>query len=59
MRRHYGQYFRGLPHFKPYRKELVTQDDPDTLFEILDAILDRFAETEAIVTPLVLSKLKG
>jgi len=59
MRRHYGQYFRGLPHFKPYRKELVTQDDPDTLFEILDAILDRFAETEAIVSPLVLSKLKG
>ena len=59
MRRHYGQYFRGLPHFKPYRKELVTQDDPDKLFEILDVILDRFAETEAIVTPLVLSKLKG
>ncbi len=59
MRRHYGQYFRGLPHFKPYRKLLVTEYDPKILFEILDQILDRFADTEAIVTPLVLSKLKG
>lgn len=58
MRRHYGQYFRGIPHFKPYRKVLVTEDNPDKLFETLDMILDRFAETEAIVTPLVLSKLK-
>ena len=58
MRRHYGQYFRGLPHFKPYRKRLVTEDDPDILFGILNEILEEFADKEAIVTPLVLSKLK-
>jgi len=58
MRRHYGQYFRGLPHFKPFRKQLVTENDPEVLFMILDEILDEFADKEAIVTPLVLSKLK-
>ncbi|MEN0004527.1 MAG: tRNA dihydrouridine synthase DusB [Bacteroidota bacterium] len=44
MRRHYTNYFRGLPHIKPYRAELVTNDDPEYLFQILDKIEERYAE---------------
>lgn len=38
MRRHYGNYFRGLPHVKQYRSKLVTEDDPDVLHAILDEL---------------------
>ena len=38
MRRHYTNYFRSYPGIKNYRKELVTQDDPEVLLEILDRI---------------------
>jgi len=38
MRRHYGNYFRGISHFKPYRMKLVTSMDlneiKETLYEI-------------------------
>lgn len=35
MRRHYNNYFRGIPNFKPTRMKLVTSDD---LNEILDTL---------------------
>lgn len=44
MRRHYTNYFRGFPHIKPYRTELVTNHDPETLFSILDEIEERYSE---------------
>jgi tRNA-dihydrouridine synthase B len=44
MRRHYTNYFRGLPHIKPYRKELVTSHDPEFLMQVLDQIEERYAE---------------
>ena len=28
MRRHYTNYFRGLPNFKEHRMKLVTERDP-------------------------------
>ena len=38
MRRHYGNYFRGISHFKPYRMTLVTSmnlnEIKETLYEI-------------------------
>ncbi len=37
-RRHYSNYFRGLRDIKEYRRKLVTEDDKDRLFEILDEI---------------------
>ena len=58
MRRHYSQYFRGLPYFKPYRSKLVTENNPKNILEILDEILVQFEGKEVIATPLVLSKLK-
>jgi tRNA-dihydrouridine synthase B len=43
MRRHYANYFKGIHHFKPFRLELVTRDEPEALFEMLDKIEERFA----------------
>ncbi|UTW64052.1 tRNA dihydrouridine synthase DusB [bacterium SCSIO 12741] len=32
-RRHYGNYFRGIPHFKEFRSRLVTAETREALFE--------------------------
>ena len=37
-RRHYANYFRGLPGVKEFRKDLVTLEEPEVLFETLDQI---------------------
>ena len=46
MRRHYSNYFRGFPNVKPYRTELVTQPEPELLYDILDQIQERYADYE-------------
>ncbi len=38
MRRHYAQYFRGLPDFKPWRAQLVNAGTPAEVYEILEQI---------------------
>lgn len=38
MRRHYTNYFKGLEGVKAFRAQLVTEDDPATLFAILDEL---------------------
>ena len=43
MRRHYGNYFKGLPHFKEMRLRLCTEDDPARLFELLDEVRETYA----------------
>lgn len=42
MRRHYTNYFRGLPHFKEFRMKLVESLDPEEIFATLDQILLEF-----------------
>lgn len=42
-RRHYGNYFRGVPHFKDYRTRLVTAETPEELFLVFEDIRERFA----------------
>jgi tRNA-dihydrouridine synthase len=42
MRRHYSNYFKGVPDFKPYRTRLVETLNPDELFAILDEVADVF-----------------
>ncbi len=42
MRRHYTNYFRGLPHFKEHRMKLVQSLDPQEIFTTLDEILVEF-----------------
>lgn len=38
MRRHYTNYFKGIPNFKPYRMDLVTSMDIDFIRRKLDDI---------------------
>lgn len=38
MRRHYSNYFRGLPNFKPFRSALVEALDAQQIMDILDSI---------------------
>jgi nifR3 family TIM-barrel protein len=42
MRRHYSQYFKALPDFKNYRMKLVTEMNPEVIFEILDEINEKY-----------------
>jgi len=44
MRRHYTNYFRGFPHIKPYRTQLVTNPNPEEIMEVLEMIEERYAE---------------
>lgn len=39
MRRHYANYFRGLPNFKEYRMKLVQTLEQEELFSLLDDVL--------------------
>ncbi len=43
MRRHYTNYFRGLPGIKPYRARLVEAMTEGEVLEILDEVADAFA----------------
>ncbi len=38
MRRHYSNYFKGIPHFKETRMKLVTEDDYTALMQVLSEI---------------------
>jgi len=43
MRRHYGNYFRGLPDFKERRLRLVTERDPRIVLELLEEVRAAYA----------------
>ena len=45
-RRHWGTYFKGIPNFKAYRTELVTQDSSAKVFKMLDRIAHDFKNFE-------------
>ena len=38
MRRHLSNYFKSLENFKPMRLKLVTENDPTTLFDLLEEV---------------------
>jgi tRNA-dihydrouridine synthase B len=42
MRRHYSNYFKGLPHFKEFRMKLVQSMELDEILETMDIILKEF-----------------
>ncbi|MCK6616022.1 MAG: tRNA dihydrouridine synthase DusB [Cyclobacteriaceae bacterium] len=46
MRRHYTNYFRGIPEFKPYRTRLVNALNAEELFSVFDEITEVFAALE-------------
>ncbi|WP_435135671.1 tRNA dihydrouridine synthase DusB [Formosa sp. A9] len=43
-RRHYTNYFKGIPHFKEYRTKMVTSDDAKDVFDAFDAVLNDFSD---------------
>ncbi|MBL7864828.1 MAG: tRNA dihydrouridine synthase DusB [Cyclobacteriaceae bacterium] len=43
MRRHYSNYFKSIPDFKPYRTRLVEADTASEVYAILDEISETFA----------------
>lgn len=43
MRRHYSNYFRSIPDFKPFRTRLVEAPTPAEVHAILDEVNDVFA----------------
>lgn len=47
-RRHYTNYFRGIPHFKEYRMKLVTSDKSEDVFAALNLIEEKFAGYEFV-----------
>ena len=44
MRRHYTNYFRGMPNFKPYRSEMVTADSYAEVCALLDEVAEVYAD---------------
>jgi tRNA-dihydrouridine synthase B len=48
MRRHYTNYFKGMPNFKPYRTRLVEAPDYNAIIEILDEVQYDFQYSEVI-----------
>ena len=46
MRRHLSCYFKGLPDFKETRMKLVTTNEPDVLFGVLDYVAERWGGAE-------------
>ena len=43
-RRHYTNYFKGIPHFKEYRMKMVTSDDSKDVFAAFDEVLETFPD---------------
>ena len=45
-RRHYTNYFKGIPNFKEYRMKMVTSDDAVDVFAAFDEVSEKFADYE-------------
>jgi len=42
-RRHYTNYFKGIPNFKEYRMKMVTSDVAQDVYDAFDEVLQKFA----------------
>lgn len=47
-RRHYTNYFKGIPHFKEYRMKMVTSDDSADVFAAFDEVLEKFGDFQFV-----------
>lgn len=43
-RRHYTNYFKGIPDFKEYRMKMVTSDDSASVFAAFEEVLEKFGD---------------
>ncbi len=48
MRKHYGNYFRGIPDFKEHRMKLVTSNSEQEILSLLEEIQINFSEFDSI-----------
>ena len=46
MRRHYSNYFKGIPHFKEYRMKLVKLESLADIEDVLNEIREGFLELQ-------------
>jgi tRNA-dihydrouridine synthase len=51
MRRHYTNYFKGIPDFKPYRMKLVELLEQDEIYKVLDEITEVYSN-ESVQVPV-------
>ena len=49
MKRHYANYFKGLPNFKPLRTKLVTSFDLNEIYATLDLIEQDYADADLLI----------
>ena len=47
-RRHYTNYFKGIPHFKEYRMKMVTSDAAADVFATFDEVLQKFGDFQFV-----------
>jgi nifR3 family TIM-barrel protein len=48
MRRHYANYFKGLPDFKEYRMRLVSLENVDDISSVLSEVEEKFEDFIAV-----------
>ena len=47
-RRHYTNYFKGIPNFKDLRMKMVSSEDPQFIFNTFDEVNERFVGLELV-----------
>jgi len=47
-RRHYTNYFKGIPDFKPFRTRMVTSDHSADVFAAFDAVEATFGDYQFV-----------
>ena len=47
-RRHYTNYFKGFPDIKPFRARLVTSEDSNEIFSIIEEIKEKYIFEEPV-----------
>ena len=47
-RRHYTNYFKGIPNFKEHRMKMVTSDDSVDVFAAFDEVLEKFRDHQFV-----------
>ena len=47
-RRHYGNYFKGVPNFKETKSRILNEKDPTKIFQELDQVINNSAQKELV-----------
>ena len=47
-RRHYGNYFKGVPNFRETKSRILNEKDPTKIFQELAQVINNFAQKELV-----------